>query len=278
MAQQISPTIRCNRRAEEAGQFYERAFTEAGFTATSQVRARSSASEVAHPEESAAAEQLGVDVTINDYTLRLLDAGDEFEPGVAISFMVNFDPLFFEGEEASTRAALDTLWEILNDGGTLRMPLAEYPFSPHYGWIEDRFGVNWQLMLTNPSGDARPVLLPSLMFSGPWQGKAEEAVDFYLEIFPGSSLGNRVHYHSPTATARAGEVMFSDFQLLDQWFVAMDAGAPVPPFGPSLGFQIEHQATPEFDRLHALLNAHPEGKAGDWFTDPYGISWQIVLA
>ncbi|WJQ86650.1 VOC family protein [Streptococcus parasuis] len=39
------------------------------------------------------------------------------------------------------------LYEALSDGGRVLMPLAEYPFSPYYVWLEDRFGLSWSLVL-----------------------------------------------------------------------------------------------------------------------------------
>ena len=51
------------------------------------------------------------------------------------------------------------------------MPLDEYPFSELYGWIQDRFGVSWQLILTDPEGEDRPFLVPSLMFVGDVVGR-----------------------------------------------------------------------------------------------------------
>ncbi|MTV50051.1 VOC family protein [Heliobacillus mobilis] len=38
-------------------------------------------------------------------------------------------------------------YEKLSDGGTVLMPLAAYPFSEKYGWIQDKYGVSWQLSL-----------------------------------------------------------------------------------------------------------------------------------
>ena len=46
------------------------------------------------------------------------------------------------------------------------MELGEYPHSPAT-WIADRYGVTWQLMLTDPEGEPRPFLTPTFMFGGP---------------------------------------------------------------------------------------------------------------
>jgi predicted 3-demethylubiquinone-9 3-methyltransferase (glyoxalase superfamily) len=55
----------------------------------------------------------------------------------AMSLMVDC-----EGEDE-----LDRAWARLGDGGTVLMPLQEYDFSPKFGWVQDRFGVSWQLRL-----------------------------------------------------------------------------------------------------------------------------------
>src|SRR5690606_17059991 len=75
-----------------------------------------------------AGKALTVALTISDYLFRLINAGDNFSPNPSISFMLNFDPLLFDGDEELARASLDRLWHRLADGGTALMPLAEYPF------------------------------------------------------------------------------------------------------------------------------------------------------
>lgn len=44
-------------------------------------------------------------------------------------------------------AEIDRLVAILGEGGRILMPLGAYDFSPHYCWLEDCFGVSWQLMV-----------------------------------------------------------------------------------------------------------------------------------
>jgi hypothetical protein len=79
------------------------------------------------------------------------------------------------------------------------MPLASYPFSPHYGWIADRYGVSWQLMLTDPAGDRRPFITPSLLFGQTNQGRAAEAIDRVHVAF--QRRGG--HHGSPAGHGRA---------------------------------------------------------------------------
>jgi predicted 3-demethylubiquinone-9 3-methyltransferase (glyoxalase superfamily) len=45
-------------------------------------------------------------------------------------------------------AAVDSAWAVLSERGAVLMPLQAYPFSPRFGWCNDRFGVSWQLRLT----------------------------------------------------------------------------------------------------------------------------------
>jgi predicted 3-demethylubiquinone-9 3-methyltransferase (glyoxalase superfamily) len=49
-----------------------------------------------------------------------------------------------------TAAEVDALFAKLSDGGQVMMPLDKYPFSDRFGWVSDRFGVSWQLMLQKP--------------------------------------------------------------------------------------------------------------------------------
>jgi predicted 3-demethylubiquinone-9 3-methyltransferase (glyoxalase superfamily) len=89
--------------------------------------------------------------------------------------------------------------------------------------VEDKFGVSWQLILTNPEGEERPIIVPSLMFVGDNTGKAEEASDFYLSVFKDSKRGALARYPAGMEPDKEGSVMFTDFKLLGQWFVAMDS-------------------------------------------------------
>lgn len=71
-----------------------------------------------------------------------ISAGPYFSFNPSISFIVNFDP----SRDPDARARLDEAWDKLSVGGTVLMPLGRYPFSEHYGWIKDKYGVSWQIV------------------------------------------------------------------------------------------------------------------------------------
>jgi len=247
--QRIVPTIWFNRNADEAAEFYADVFPD------TLVDAR-----VPHPESG---ETLTVDVLIDGYRVTLLNGGPEFGPTPAISFFVNFDPSRME----DARGELDRLWARLTDGGIVLMPLDRYDFSEHYGWVADRFGVNWQLMLTDPAGEPRPYIIPNLMYGG----QARQAVDDYVALFPGAQVGTRVTYPD------SGEVMFSEFQLYGEWFTAMDSAVEQPfTFTPGLSLMVNAHGQEEIDRLWNGLSAVVALEQCGWLQDRYGVSWQIV--
>ena len=119
-----------------------------------------------------------------------ISAGPYFKINPSISFMVNFDPA--QDVDAVTR--IDEVWNKLSDGDKVLMPLDAYPFSKRYGWVEDKYGVSWQLILTNPEGEMRPFIIPSLLFTGNVYGKAQEATDFYLSVFKNAKRGTLADY------------------------------------------------------------------------------------
>lgn len=282
--QKIIPNIWCNENAEEVGTFYAAAFNGiAPGGSSSSVEARYPGAEdgLADFQLGLAGSPLTVAVEIAGARLTLINADDTFAPNPSISFMLNFDPLFFDGSEETARARIDQLWATLADGGTTLMPLGEHPFSAHYGWVQDRFGVSWQLMLTDPRGEPRPFLIPSLLFGGTAQNRAAEAVDHYVSVFQATgtdaALGNRVFYPDAKGPVTPESVMFSDFRVGDEWLVAMDSGVEQPfSFGGGVSFEVACRDQVEIDQLWDALSTVPEAEQCGWLADFAGVSWQIV--
>lgn len=202
-----------------------------------------------------------------------ISAGPIFKINPSVSFMVNFDP----SKDINAKENLSKLWERLIDGGKILMPLQEYPFSKWYGWVEDKYGVSWQLILTNPDGEERPAIIPSLLFVGEAYGKAEMAVDYYLSVFKDSKLGQRVKYPTGAEPNKEGTIMFSDFRLWDSWFTAMDGGGNHNfKFNEAISFIINCDTQEEIDFYWEKLSAVPESEQCGWLKDKFGVSWQIV--
>lgn len=281
MTQKIVPNIWCNRTAEEAGGFYAEAFTAAGFSATSTVAARYPDEGLPDFQRDFAGEALVVDVTVEGTQLALVNAGPDFAPNPSISFMVNFDPLAVGGDAAEARRRLDVLWARLADGGFVMMPLGEYPFAEHYGWVQDRFGVSWQLMLTRPEGEPRPLIIPALMFDGHAQNRAADAARRYVELFAGvpggSEIGTQFPYGQATGNATAEALAFGEFRIGEQWFMASDNGSGTDHgFTCGVSLQVNCVDQAEIDALWEGLSAVPEAEQCGWLADEFGVSWQIV--
>jgi predicted 3-demethylubiquinone-9 3-methyltransferase (glyoxalase superfamily) len=209
-----------------------------------------------------------------------ISAGPLFQFNPSISFIVNFDPLFFGSGPSRDRAArekLDQIWAALSQGGTPLMPLDKYPFAERYGWIQDRYGLTWQLILTNPEGDPRPPIIPSLMFVGERAGQAEDAIQFYTSVFRDSKVGARIPYGPGQEPDREGTVMFADFQVLDQWFAAMDSAHDHKfDFNEAVSLLVRCDTQEEIDYYWGKLSAVPEAEQCGWLKDRFGVSWQVA--
>jgi predicted 3-demethylubiquinone-9 3-methyltransferase (glyoxalase superfamily) len=58
-----------------------------------------------------------------------------------------FSPAISLYVRCNTQAEIDQLFEKLSQDGKVYMPLSAYPFSERFAWIEDKYGISWQLSL-----------------------------------------------------------------------------------------------------------------------------------
>jgi predicted 3-demethylubiquinone-9 3-methyltransferase (glyoxalase superfamily) len=201
-----------------------------------------------------------------------ISAGPLFKFNPSISFFVNFDP----SRDEHARKGLDALWGTLAKGGQALMPLDQYPFSERYGWVQDRYGLSWQLILSRADGEPRPAIVPSLLFTGGVAGRAEEASDFYLSVFKGSKRGIIARYGKGQEPDQEGTVMFTDFQLDGQWLAAMDSAREHHfAFNEAVSLLIPCETQKEIDYYWAQLSADPKAEQCGWLKDQYGVSWQV---
>lgn len=272
MAQKIIPNLWFNGNAKEAVDFYVSAFPEGKVLATSYYP-KTAEEGLADFQADLAGKELTVDFELGGYRLTTINAGSEFTFNPSISFMVNFDP----SRDDQAREHLDELWNRLIDGGEALMPLDEYPFSKRYGWVKDKYGLTWQLILTDPEGEPRPFIIPSLLFTKDNTNHAEEAINYYVSVFPDSKLGTAAKYPEANGSLKAGSVMFADFMLAGQWFAAMDAGSEHDfTFNEAVSLAVFCEDQAEIDYFWEKLSAVPEAEQCGWCKDKYGVSWQIT--
>lgn len=266
--QRIVPCLWFDHTAAEAADFYVSAFADARILDTHYYPTEG----LPDFQKDFAGKPLSVDFEIAGYHFIALNAGPEFTINPSISFMVNFDP----SRDPAARDHLDALWAALTDGGEVHMPLDAYDFSPRYGWVQDRFGVNWQLILTHPDGAERPTIVPSLMFSNRVQNRAQEAITFYAGVF-GGRVGFVAPRPEPQGPAPQGSVMFGDVDLLGQWFAAMDSGVEQDfTFNCGVSLVVECADQAEIDHYWSELSAVHEAEQCGWCADTFGVSWQVV--
>lgn len=202
-----------------------------------------------------------------------INAGPHFKFNSSISFMINFDP----SRDKDANEKINEVWSKLSKGGKVLMPLDQYPFSKRYGWIQDKYGLSWQLTLTNPDGEERPTILPSLLFVDEQCGKAEQAIHFYLSVFKNSKHGHIARYPKGFEPNKEGTIMFSDFMIENHWFTAMDSGLDRHfNFNEAISFMVHCDTQEEIDDYWVKLSAVPDSEQCGWLKDKFGLSWQIV--
>jgi predicted 3-demethylubiquinone-9 3-methyltransferase (glyoxalase superfamily) len=276
MTQKITPNLWFDGNAKEAVEFYTAIF-EGGKTVFTAYYPNSAAEGLADFQKDLAGKELSIDFELSGHRFTAINAGPEFKFTPAISLMLNFDP----SSDAQAAEHLDEIWnKLLDGGGEAIMALGEYPFSKRYGWLKDRYGLTWQLILTNPGGTPRPFIVPSLLFTGANTNHAEEAINFYVSVFSqsGAKAGTKMPYGKDTGPAKASALAFGDFMLAEnEWFAAMDSGVEQPfTFNEAVSLAVTCKDQAEIDYFWQKLSAVPEAEQCGWCKDKYSVSWQIV--
>ncbi len=109
-----------------------------------------------------------------------------------------------------------------------------------------------------------------------FDGKAEEAANFYVSIFKNSRVVN-VTRCGEAGPGPKGTVMSATFQLAGQLFMALNGG-PMFIFSPAISFFVNCETQDEVDELWEKLSDGGEKQRCGWLKDKYGVSWQIIPA
>jgi predicted 3-demethylubiquinone-9 3-methyltransferase (glyoxalase superfamily) len=128
--QTIAPMLTFSGQAQEAIAFYTMLFDDSSLDSLEKYGAQYPGPEgqVVHAE-----------FRLKGQTFMAMDSAvpTDFAFTPSISFFVT----------CVDQAEVDRLFAALSEGGAVLMALQTYPFAEKYAWVQDRFGVSWQLML-----------------------------------------------------------------------------------------------------------------------------------
>ena len=204
-----------------------------------------------------------------------ISAGQPFE-AISAGPYFKFNPSISMMVYCSSREEVNAIWKGLLEGGNELMPLGEYPFNKWYGWLQDRYGLSWQLMLSD-NGAHPQKITPNLLFSNESCGKAEEAVKYYASVFENSEIGLISRYGEGEAESSKARINYAAFTLRGVAFSAMDNGYDVDfTFNEAFSLIVSCKDQKEIDYYWDKLSAVPEAEQCGWAKDQFGLSWQIV--
>ena len=121
----MRPFITVEKQAQEALDFYSSVFPSFSLISLNH-----------HAEPHHELVMLGI-FSIKGQEIMISDSFVSHEWGISpgISFFLDLDD----------KDELDTLLKSLEEQGKIHMPSNDYGFSERFAWVEDKFGVNWQL-------------------------------------------------------------------------------------------------------------------------------------
>ena len=252
--QKIVPHLWYDKEAKEAALFYISLFDQSKLLNTT----------ILENTPSGDAEIISFELAGQQF--KAISAGPYFRFNPSISLKV----ACYSVEEVNSK------WTALLEGGTELMSLGEYPFNKWYGWVQDRYGLSWQLMLID-KGETVQKITPNLLFSNDSCGKAEEAVNYYTKIFENSEIGVVSKYNVGEAMSAKAKVNYAAFKLCGADFSAMDNGFDVDfSFNEAFSLIINCKNQKEIDYFWDKLSAVPEAEQCGWIKDKFGVSWQIT--
>jgi predicted 3-demethylubiquinone-9 3-methyltransferase (glyoxalase superfamily) len=194
-----------------------------------------------------------------------LNGGPNFKINPSISIFATFESI----DETNF------IWNKLIEGGKALINIDKHDWSERYGWLQDKFGMTWQISVVNNEGD-KAKITPAMLFTGDRFGQAEEAVNYYTSIFENSGIDVRFHY--PESSPFKGKLMYSEFNLTQNDFKAMDGfGDHEFGFNEAVSLVVDCKNQDEIDYYWNKLTGEggQESQCG-WLRDKFSVSWQIV--
>src|ERR687895_2717668 len=252
--EKITPHLWFDNNAEEAAKFYTSIFKNSKVKNVTTL----------HNTPSGTVEIFTIELLDQEFTL--ISAGPLFKFNPSASFLV----------ACNTKEEVDELWGNLSNGGVALMELGEYPFSEKYGWVQDKYGLSWQVIYVGDQ-KIKQRIIPTLLFVGKQYVKAGEAMNFYASVFENARVGDILHYSNGEEPDMEGTVKHASFILEGQEFAAMDsAHGHNFSFNEAISFMVHCDTQDEIDYYWDKLSADPMAEQCGWLKDKFDLSWQIV--
>ncbi len=258
----ITPCIWFDNQAEQAVEFYTTLFRPS--TVSRALRYTDVGTDITGKR---AGELMYLEYELEGIKFAALNGGPEFKPNPSISFFIRCE----------TKDEVEQIWSRLSSGGHTLMELKKYPWSGLYGWIQDKFGVSWQIAV-HERDVKLPRITPCLLFLGSQQGGADEAMKFYTSQFEGFRIMANVLYKAGE-NGTPGSTKFGLFEILNYPIIVMDGTVDHGyRFSEGISFVIECDTQEQIDRHWNRLTTGGDSKAQQcgWLKDKFGISWQVV--
>ncbi len=243
MKQFITPCFWFTNNASDAVDFYCSVFNDATVINTSPVM---------------------IDFSLQGFRLLALNGGEKYEVNPSISLYV------YCGNESE----VDRLFSELKEGGEVLIPPGKYDWSDRYAWVQDRYGVNWQLDKDTINSGQK--IVPSLLFANKNALRVREALEHYTTVFDTRFLVESNYPEGagvPQQTLLFAQIS-CDGTLLN---IMSSTLAHSFNFTPGNSLVITCKDQNEIDRYwNGLLQGGGKEDMCGWLTDPFGISWQVV--
>lgn len=251
--QKIIPHLWFDTEAKEAATFYTSLFDN------------SKIQNITTLKDTPSGDADSITFTLAGLDFMAISAGPYFKLNPSISLFVVFN----------TQAEIELVWNKLIEGGKALMPYNTYPWAHKYGWLQDKYGLSWQLSWSDHHNMGQKIT-PFLMFTQGVAGKTKDAIEKYTSILPNSKTELLVPYTKDDGDTE-GFIKHSRFTLAGCNFMAMDSSGPHEfTFNEGLSLVVRCDTQEEIDQYWEKLSAVPEAEQCGWLKDEFGVSWQIV--
>lgn len=249
----ITPHLWFDKEAKEAAEFYTSLLPDSKVT------------DIVTLHDTPSGDSNLVSFVLANQPFMAISAGPFFKFNPSVSFHIKL----------KTKEEVDAIWERLSSGGNVLMPLAAYPFSERFGWVEDKYGLSWQVIYAGDN-EIKQTITPVLTFVGAVCGKTEEAIAFYTSVFQNAQTILLQRYGKGAEPEKEGTVQYAAFTLEGMEFGAMDSAREHHfAFNEAISFLIPCETQAEIDYYWEKLSADSQAEQCGWLKDRFGLSWQV---